>query len=116
MVSSQAVTLRGFGEWLQTVSLLDAQRGYFAAVDALRDGIHLIDIPNRRRRFIATPPHWTIQTVTRIPEPMLVGVAQATISAQRTFDPAKATMPYKRQPKSATHAAANLHSRLLAAA
>ncbi len=80
---------RGFGEWLQTVSLLDAQRGYFAAVDALRNGIHLIDIPNRRRRFIATPPHWTIQTVTRIPEPMLTGVAQATINPQSLFDKAK---------------------------
>ena len=59
---------RGFGEWIQTASVLDAQRGYFAAVDALRDGIHLIDLPNRRRRFIANPPHWTIQTLTRIPE------------------------------------------------
>lgn len=62
---------RGFGEWLQTVSLLDAKRGYFAAVDALRDGIHLIDLPNRRRRFIANPPHWTIQSLTRIPDSML---------------------------------------------
>lgn len=58
---------QGFGEWMQTVSLVDEQ-GIFASVDALRDGIHLIDIVNRRRRFIANPPHWTIQTVTRIPD------------------------------------------------
>lgn len=67
---------RGFGEWVQTVSLLDAQRGYFAAVDALREGIHLIDVPNRRRRFLATPPQWTIQTLTRIPAAMVTTVAK----------------------------------------
>jgi len=73
---------RGFGEWLQTVSLLDAQRGYFVAVDALREGIHLIDIPNRRRRFIATPPHRTIQTLTRIPEAMVTGIVKHTLNEQ----------------------------------
>lgn len=76
---------RGFGEWLQTISLLDAQRGYFAAVDALREGIHLIDIPNRRRRFMATPPHWTIQTLVRIPEAMRRAIVQHAIHDQRIF-------------------------------
>lgn len=73
---ANAAQKHSFGEWVQTVSLLDAQRGYFAAVDALRAGIHLIDVPNRRRRFIANPPHWTIQTLTRIPEAMVTGVAE----------------------------------------
>lgn len=72
----------GFGEWLQTVSLLDAQRGYFAAVDALRDGIHIIDVPNRRRRFIANPPHWTIQTLTRIPDATVTEVAKHVSNTQ----------------------------------
>ena len=73
---------RGFGEWLQTVSILDAQRGYFAVVDALRDGIHLLDIPNQRRRFMATPPHWTIQTLTPVPAPLVTSIAQAMATAQ----------------------------------
>ncbi len=80
---------RGFGEWLQTVSLLDAQRGYFAAVDALRDGIHLIDLPNRRRRFIANPPQWTIQTVTRIPKAMVRNAARDLFNPLISFDPSK---------------------------
>ena len=66
-----------FGEWLQTVSLLDAQRGLFAAVDALRSGIHLIDLPNRRQRFIPNPPQWTIQTLTSIPATAVNSVAGA---------------------------------------
>lgn len=65
---------QGFGEWLQTVSVLYPQRGLFAAVDALRNGIHLIDLPNRRRRFITNPPHWTIQTVICIPARLLAEI------------------------------------------
>jgi hypothetical protein len=78
---------QSFGEWLQTVSLLDAQRGYFAAVDALRAGIHLIDVPNRRRRFIPNPPHWTIQTLTRIPSSMVTTVRRAISHEQIKLAP-----------------------------
>lgn len=60
----------GFGEWLQTVSPLDGS-GLFAAVDALRDGVHIVDVPGRRRRFISNPPQWTIQAV--IPAPIAPG-------------------------------------------
>ncbi|KAA3647835.1 MAG: hypothetical protein DWQ07_02290 [Chloroflexi bacterium] len=57
----------GFGEWLQTVSPLDADNGLFSAVDALRDGVHIIDIQNKKRRFISNPPEWTIQAVINAP-------------------------------------------------
>lgn len=53
----------GFGEWLQTVSPLDADRGLFLAVDALRSGVHVLDVARRRRRFIPNPESWTLQTV-----------------------------------------------------
>ena len=56
----------GFGEWLQTAAFLDESAGLVAAVDALRDGVHLVDLPGRRRRFIPNPPNWTIQTVSSI--------------------------------------------------
>lgn len=52
-----------FGEWIQTVSVLDAKRGLLAAVDALRDGVHLIDLRNRRRRFLSNPPSWRLHAV-----------------------------------------------------
>ena len=67
---------RGFGEWLQTVSLLDSQQGLFAGVDALREGIHLVDMPNRKRRFIPNPPQWSIQTLIRAPETRLASSNQ----------------------------------------
>ena len=57
----------GFGEWLQTVSLLDEERMLFAAVDALRDGVHILDVKRQRRRFISNPPEWTIQAVIDAP-------------------------------------------------
>lgn len=56
----------GFGEWLQTVSFLDEADGVIVAVDALRDGIHVVDLVNRRRRFVANRPNWTIQTASAI--------------------------------------------------
>ena len=56
----------GFGEWLQTVSPM-RDPGMFTAVDALRDGVHIIDVANRRRRFISNPPEWTIQAVIEAP-------------------------------------------------
>ena len=56
----------GFGEWMQTASPLDDD-GLFATVDALRDGVHIIDVPRRRRRFIGNPPEWTIQAVIDAP-------------------------------------------------
>jgi hypothetical protein len=57
----------GFGEWLQTASLLDEERMLFAAVDALRDGVHILDLKRQRRRFISNPPEWTIQAVIDAP-------------------------------------------------
>lgn len=57
----------GFGEWLQTVSVLDQERGLFSLVDALRDGVHLVDVNNQTRRFISNPPEWTIQAVMNAP-------------------------------------------------
>lgn len=98
-----------FGEWLQTISLLDAQRGYFAAVDALREGIHLIDVPNQRRRFIATPPHWTIQTLTRIPTAIATDVAQQMLQEQRGLDHDQETIGH-RQPKAVRHTVTNARS------
>ncbi len=56
----------GFGEWMQTASTL-GDDGLFATVDALRDGVHIIDVPARRRRFIGNPPEWTIQAVIDAP-------------------------------------------------
>ncbi len=56
----------GFGEWLQTVAPLDADAGLFLAVDALRSGVHVLDVANRRRRFIPNPDNWTLQTVAPI--------------------------------------------------
>ena len=56
----------GFGEWMQTASPLGTD-GLFATVDALRDGVHIIDIPGRRRRFISNPPEWTIQALIDAP-------------------------------------------------
>jgi hypothetical protein len=56
----------GFGEWMQTASPL-GDDGLFATVDALRDGVHIIDIPGRRRRFISNPREWTIQAVIDAP-------------------------------------------------
>lgn len=56
----------GFGEWMQTASPL-GDKGLFAAVDALRDGVHLIDVARRRRRFISNPLEWTIQAVIDAP-------------------------------------------------
>lgn len=56
----------GFGEWLQTASPLN-EHGLFACVDALRDGVHIVDIAARRRRFITNPPEWTIQSVMDAP-------------------------------------------------
>jgi hypothetical protein len=55
----------GFGEWIQTVTPLGDQ--LFAAVDALRDGVHIFDLESRRRRFITNPPEWTIQAVIGAP-------------------------------------------------
>jgi hypothetical protein len=57
----------GFGDWLQTVSILDEERLLFAAVDALRDGVHILDLKRQRRRFISNPPEWTIQAVIDAP-------------------------------------------------
>ncbi|MEL7157363.1 MAG: hypothetical protein AAFN30_12285 [Actinomycetota bacterium] len=56
----------GFGEWLQTVAPLDAEQGLFLGVDALRSGIHVLDVVRRRRRFIPNPDNWTLQTVAPI--------------------------------------------------
>ncbi len=56
----------GFGEWLQTASPL-GDDGLFTAVDALRDGVHIVDVAGRRRRFIPNPPQWTIQAVMPAP-------------------------------------------------
>ncbi len=56
----------GFGEWLQTAAPLDQDRGLFLAVDALRSGVHVLDIVRRRRRFIPNPDNWTLQTVAPI--------------------------------------------------
>ena len=79
----------GFGEWLQTVSVLDADNGIFSAVDALRDGVHIIDINNKKRRFISNPPEWTIQAVINAP----IERAQfpADESKTQTFKPLKST-------------------------
>jgi hypothetical protein len=60
---SDAEKKSGFGEWLQNVVPLDADRGIFAAVDALRDGIHIVDFGAAKRRFIANPPEWSVQKV-----------------------------------------------------
>ena len=56
----------GFGEWMQTASPL-GDDGLFATVDALRDGVHIIDVPGSRRRFVSNPPEWTIQAVIDAP-------------------------------------------------
>lgn len=56
----------GFGEWMQTVAPLDADQGLFLAVDALRSGIHVLDVARRRRRFIPNPENWTLQTAAPI--------------------------------------------------
>ena len=56
----------GFGEWMQTASPL-GESGLFAVVDALRNGVHIVDVPGRRRRFIPNPPEWTIQAVIDAP-------------------------------------------------
>lgn len=56
----------GFGEWLQTVAPLDPEAGLFLAVDALRSGIHVLDVIGGRRRFIPNPENWTLQTVAPI--------------------------------------------------
>ncbi|MEM8925921.1 MAG: hypothetical protein AAGD35_20645 [Actinomycetota bacterium] len=65
----------GFGEWLQTVAPLDADAGLFLAVDALRSGIHVLDVAGRRRRFIPNPENWTLQTVA----PMAPSTAAAIV-------------------------------------
>lgn len=59
----------GFGEWLQTVNPIDEAQNIFAAVDALRSGIHIIDLQKRKRRFIVYPPEWTVQAVVKAPAP-----------------------------------------------
>lgn len=63
---ADAAKRAGFGEWLQTASFLDEGTGLVAAVDALRNGVHLVDLVGRRRRFIPNPPNWTIQTCASI--------------------------------------------------
>jgi hypothetical protein len=57
----------GFGEWLQTANPINDSQSVFAAVDALRNGVHIVDINRRRHRFISNPPEWTIQTVAKAP-------------------------------------------------
>ncbi|MEM9135456.1 MAG: hypothetical protein AAF962_19720 [Actinomycetota bacterium] len=68
----------GFGEWLQTVAPLDAESGLFLAVDALRSGVHVLDVVDRRRRFIPNPDDWTLQTVA----PMEASMAEMIIRHQ----------------------------------
>jgi hypothetical protein len=70
-LSASATKEQGFGEWIQNVTLLDPQKGIFAAVDSLRGGIHIIDFLNKRRRFINNPPEWTIQTLISISKEMI---------------------------------------------
>lgn len=74
---SDGAKKNGFGEWIQTVSILDAERGLFCAVDALRDGIHLIELSTGHRRFINNPSEWTIQTVvnaSHLPTPFRASI------------------------------------------
>jgi hypothetical protein len=52
---------RGFGEWIQNVVPLKPAAGIVAAIDALRDGTHILDLQKKRRRFIPNPPEWTLQ-------------------------------------------------------
>jgi hypothetical protein len=59
---------RVFGEWIQSVTVLDYEHEIVAAVDALRNGVHIIDLRKRRRRFVSNPPEWHLHAVIRIPE------------------------------------------------
>ena len=64
----------GFGEWIQSVEILDATRGLLAAVDALRNGVHIVDLHNRARRFIPYPPDWRLHAVVGLPHALMPGV------------------------------------------
>lgn len=51
----------GFGEWVQTAAAGDDTGNLVIAVDTLRDGIHIIDLASKRRRFIGFPENWSVQ-------------------------------------------------------
>ena len=53
--------VRYFGEWLQTASPLPG--GRLSVVDALRNGVWVVDPQERTRHFLPTPPKMTVQTV-----------------------------------------------------
>jgi hypothetical protein len=67
---------RGFGEWIQTVDVLDAATGLFAAVDALRSGIHILDFQAQTRRFIPYPTPWRLHAAVGVPEYLGLGLAR----------------------------------------
>lgn len=53
-----------FGEWLQTSSIMQTgNHDVVMSVDALRCGLHIVDVTSSQRRFIGYPPNWTVQRV-----------------------------------------------------
>ena len=56
-----------FGEWLQTsnATVINSEIHFFVS-DALRSGIHIINISTKQRRFIKIPNNWTLQAVVNI--------------------------------------------------
>lgn len=58
---------RAFGEWIQSVSVLEREEGILAAVDALRNGIHIVNLTRRTRRFLAVPPEWRLHSLVGMP-------------------------------------------------
>lgn len=67
---------QSFGEWIQTADVLDADAGLLTAVDALRSGIHILDLQAQTRRFVRFPPLWQLHAVIGVPEHLGLGASR----------------------------------------